>query len=309
MNYSAEQNRGFGSVASGRKKKKKMLAGLISLAIVGGAAYTATFALKDQATAEGNIVAKINGDSVYASEVESQFTLLNQEQNRKVPFETLNAPQKEAIIKEYAAQKLLVAKAKEQGLDKDADVQSKVNQLLKEAMLRQVVKESITGDAVKSRYDVLVANLVGKEQVKVRHILVKTEEEANKVAEKLEKKDASFEKLAKEYSLDQATAKAGGDLGVLITGTMIKEFEQAVLALKKGEVSAPVKTSAGWHIIRLEDREPAKALAFDEVKQQIAQELTNKAIKEYIGDLMKGVDIKMEGGVSGGAEGGEDSAG
>jgi foldase protein PrsA len=124
-----------------------------------------------------------------------------------------------------------------------------------------------------------------KPQIKARHILVKDEKTANDIEAKL-KAGQKFEDLAKKYSTDTGSAQKGGDLGWFGTGTMDPNFEKAAYALKVNEISKPVKTQFGYHIIQLTDKK--KKESFDKMKTQIVQEVkTSKVDQTKIAKTMK----------------------
>ncbi|MBM7554129.1 peptidylprolyl isomerase [Thalassobacillus pellis] len=140
-----------------------------------------------------------------------------------------------------------------------------------------------------------------KTEVKASHILVKDKETAQKVMEELEN-GAEFSELAKEYSTDTATAKKGGDLGFFSAGEMTPKFENAAYALKKGEVSEPVKTEFGYHIIKKTDERKAEDVgSFEEEKDDIKRQIVSKKIDQQklqkkMDKLMKEaeIDVKIE---------------
>lgn len=135
-----------------------------------------------------------------------------------------------------------------------------------------------------------------KPKVKASHILVDDEKTAKDIKAKLEKGE-DFAKLAKEYSKDTGSAQNGGDLGWFGPGKMVEEFEKAAYALKVGEISDPVKTQFGYHIIKVTDKEEKKS--FDEMKEEIEFEvkkskLDTSKVQSKLDELMKeaNVDIK-----------------
>lgn len=135
-----------------------------------------------------------------------------------------------------------------------------------------------------------------KPKVKASHILVDDEKTAKEIKAKLEKGE-DFAKLAKEYSKDTGSAQNGGDLGWFGPGKMVEEFEKAAYALKVGEVSDPVKTQFGYHIIKVTDKEKKKS--FDEMKEEMEYEvkkskLDASKVQSKLDKLMKeaNVDIK-----------------
>ncbi|QAV25982.1 peptidylprolyl isomerase [Neobacillus thermocopriae] len=135
-----------------------------------------------------------------------------------------------------------------------------------------------------------------KPKVKASHILVDDEKTAKDIKAKLEKGE-DFAELAKEYSKDTGSAQNGGDLGWFGPGKMVEEFEKAAYALKVGEISDPVKTQFGYHIIKVTDKEEKKS--FDEMKEEIEFEvkkskLDTSKVQSKLDELMKeaNVDIK-----------------
>ncbi|RMD59759.1 MAG: hypothetical protein D6828_01055 [Nitrospirae bacterium] len=123
------------------------------------------------------------------------------------------------------------------------------------------------------------------EQVKARHILVKTKKEAESILKEL-KKGKDFSILAKEKSTCPSS-KRGGDLGWFGHGQMVPEFEKAAFALKKGEISGIVHTKYGYHIIKLDDRRKESQETFEEAKSKIKTELMREKVKQEIDNLLK----------------------
>lgn len=187
---------------------------------------------------------------------------------------------------------VLSQEAVKDGLDKQSDIQQQMEitrqNILASALVQEFLKKNpISDDAVKKEYDQMKEGL-GSKEYDVRHILVKTEAEAKSIAAKL-KKGAKFDKLAKQFSQDAGSKENGGDLGWVPVGsiptTYVKPFADAVLALKKGETSAPVQSQFGWHIIQLKDERNIKLPTMDELKPKLTQRLQQEAVKKFIADL------------------------
>jgi len=135
-----------------------------------------------------------------------------------------------------------------------------------------------------------------KPEIKARHILVADEAAAKEVKAKLDA-GGKFEDLAKEYSTDTGTAKKGGDLGWFGTGEMVPEFEEAAYALKKNEISEPIQSQYGYHIIQLLDKKPKEKFADvkDEMEYQLKlSKLDNDSVQKAMEKEMKAANVKIK---------------
>ncbi|WP_077324978.1 peptidylprolyl isomerase [Virgibacillus siamensis] len=167
--------------------------------------------------------------------------------------------------------------------------------LLQEEAVAEEIK--ISDKELKQKYERM------KTEIQASHILVKDKKTAKEVEKKL-KNGADFAKLAKEYSTDKGTAKKGGKLGYFSTGDMVPEFEDAAYNLKKGEVSDPVKSQFGYHIIKVTDKREKKEDigSFKENKDDIRRDILNKRMdvnkaREKINNILQDadIDVKIDG--------------
>lgn len=169
------------------------------------------------------------------------------------------------------------------------------------AVYEKVTGEIKVSDAdIKTFYDKNLSYYSQPESVKARHILVKTEEEANSLIAQL-KTGANFEQLAKEKSIEPGAKESGGDLGTFTKGKMVPEFETAAFAQKVGTFStAPVKTEFGYHVIRVEAHTVAAAPDYSKIKDQVGQDALNQAkdakFQTYFQDLRKNAKIEYSQG-------------
>ncbi|ADL07837.1 PpiC-type peptidyl-prolyl cis-trans isomerase [Thermosediminibacter oceani DSM 16646] len=147
-------------------------------------------------------------------------------------------------------------------------------------------KISITEEEIKSYFEENKDNFAREKQVRARHILVENEEKANEVIAKL-KSGEDFAELAKQYSTDTATKEKGGDLGFFGRGDMVKEFEEAAFSLKVGEISSPVKTQYGYHIIKVEEIKEAQEANYEESKDKIKDILLNQKVQQEYSTWMQ----------------------
>lgn len=155
------------------------------------------------------------------------------------------------------------------------------DKLLLDEYLSREAKKAATPEAARKLYDETVKDLKPEAEVHARHILVESEDEAKKVHERL-KGGEDFAKLAAEMSKDPGSGKEGGDLGFFTRDRMVPEFADVAFKLEPGQVSAPVKTQFGWHLIKLEDKRTRPVPSFDEVKAQLDAYLARRTQQELI---------------------------
>lgn len=169
---------------------------------------------------------------------------------------------------------------------KDMELTVKLNKLLEPRI-------KISEDEKKKYFEENKATFGQPKQVKASHILVETEDKAKEIKEKLAKGE-DFAKLAKENSTDPGSKENGGDLGFFGSGQMVKEFEDAANALKVGEISAPVKTEYGYHIIKVTETKDAKEANFEESKDKITDTLKEQKMQTEYGAWMQEVYTKYK---------------
>jgi peptidyl-prolyl cis-trans isomerase C len=203
------------------------------------------------------------------------------------------------FLQDLINQELLLQEAREKGLDKDEKILADVERIKKGLIISALMEALCEGKDVVSDEEVASYYRENKEEfflekVRVRHIMVKTFAEAQKIKQMLEE-GADFISLAKRYSISPSREQ-GGDLGYIERGKVGKEFEQAAFALKKrGELSDIVKAELGYHIIRLEDKIGPRQRTFPEVQEEIRNRLRNKKrekiLAAHLHDLREGAQI------------------
>jgi peptidyl-prolyl cis-trans isomerase C len=280
---------------------------LLSVALV-GAPVLAASAQEDagQEGAQENgdpVVARVNGEEIYRSEAMQAIANLP-EQYQQVPAEVLLP----AIAEQLAIGRLIQERAEEAGLPEDETVQERLEQarmsILQEVWLQRRVEERMTDEAVQQAYDAfLEANPPG-EEVKARHILVETEEEAGQIIQQLDE-GADFSELAAEHSIGPS-GEEGGDLGWFQEGQMVEPFGEVAFALDVGDYSEdPVETQFGWHVIQVDDRRTVEPPSLDEVRERLEGQLAQGIIQEVIQDLRAEADIELVGPAAEAAEAAE----
>jgi peptidyl-prolyl cis-trans isomerase C len=195
------------------------------------------------------------------------------------------------FVDELVKKELLYIEAKKRGWDKGADFQRKVEEFKKITLINQLLDKEIealskvTDKEIKEYYDKHKEDFMASNQVRLSHIVVKTDEDAKKVYERL-KKGEDFAKIASEMSLDKASANSGGDIGSFKRGEMTQQLEEVAFRLKKGEISMPIKLKDGIHILKVADVK-GTILEFDKVKGLIAQRLTAEKQRDSFDKLIE----------------------
>jgi len=177
--------------------------------------------------------------------------------------------------------------ATKNGLDKQPEVAQQLELARQSVLAGAYVQDyakthPISDDVLKQEYEALKQR-VGNKEYKLSHILVETQDEANKVIAELKK--GKFAKVAKAHSKDPGSADKGGDLGWAVPSNFVQPFGEAVLKLTKGQLSAPVQTQYGWHVIKLEDTRELKVPTFEEMKPNLEKRKQQESIQKAIEDL------------------------
>lgn len=249
---------------------------------------TATAPVKKQ----GEVIAEVNGDTITTGDFQKE--LENLPPYLKPMADT--AEGKKELLDTMVVRELILQQARKDGIDKGPEVAAKLEELKKrvvvEAFLKKKVEEnaSVSDEEMKKFYEENKEKFKTGAQVHASHILMKSEEEAQKVLKELQG-GGNFEELAKKHSIDSAAAK-GGDLGWFSKGSMVPEFEKVVFGLKEGETSGIVKTKFGYHVIKLTGKRPAGTRTFDEVKEQLRAAILPSKQQEVFQKLKD--DIKKD---------------
>ncbi len=231
------------------------------------------------------IVATVNGQPIRLSELEVAQQSLPQ-QYRSMPLQAVFP----ALLDRIVDSKLVVQEGKKTKITDDPAFKKRLafveEQVLQDFWIQREIAKKVTADKLRQRYEERLKSLPSEEEVHARHILVATEDEAKALIVDI-KKGAAFDKLAKEKSTDKASGTEGGDLGWFKKSDMVKEFADAAFDLKKGEMTeTPVKTQFGYHVIQVEDRRKAPPPAYEELADQLREEMAREAVTAQL-DLMR----------------------
>jgi peptidyl-prolyl cis-trans isomerase C len=235
------------------------------------------------------VVARANGVDIH----ESDIAFAEEEIGGNMP--QMGPDQKRDYLITYLADVIVLSQAAEtKKLGDKPDVQRRLafdrNRVLMEALLQDAGRAALSDEAMHKVYDDAVKQMSTEQEVHARHILVPTEDEAKAIEAEL-KKGADFATLAKEKSKDPGAAD-GGDLGYFTKDQMVPEFAEVAFKLDKGQISDPVHTQFGWHIIKVEDKRTKPTPTFDQVKTQLQNYVVHRAQAELVDSLRKSASIE-----------------
>lgn len=242
------------------------------------------------ADAQNKVLAKVNGEAITEADVDMAAEDVGSE------YPNLTAQGIKNLTLDFLIEMKVVAqKAKAEKVDQSDDFKRRMAYVQQRVMMQQLLlgeaKKVASDAALKKYYDEQIGQIKPVEEVRARHILVEGEEDAKKIAARV-KGGEDFAKIAKEISKDPGSGAEGGDLGFFTRDRMVPEFAEAAFAMKPGEISNPVKSQFGFHVIKVEERRQKPAPTFDQVKDRIAQALAGKAQTEYLQKLRSEAKIE-----------------
>jgi peptidyl-prolyl cis-trans isomerase C len=264
-----------------RRRMLLLVTALASVAVTGAACAQQT---------SDPVVARVNGAEIRSSDI----AIAEEEVGSNLP--AMPPEKKQEYLVTYVSDMMLVAKAAEDKKLADDDAFKRRlaylrNKLLMETMLHAEAKSAVNDAAMQKVYDEAAKQMTGEKEVRARHILVESEDEAKAVVAEL-KKGTDFAELARLKSKDPGAANEGGDLGYFTKDQMVPEFAETAFKLDKGQLSDPVKTQFGWHVIKVEDKRDKPVPPFEQVKDQIENYVVRKAQAEVISKLRQGAKIE-----------------
>jgi peptidyl-prolyl cis-trans isomerase C len=243
--------------------------------------------------AQGPTVLKVNDKTFTTADLERELSQEFRRAPREMQQYLASKEGQKQFLDRLVRRELLLQEAEKQKMGERPEVAEQVAALRRDLMLRALLQEEI-GAKVKvedkdiQEYFTAHPEDFSGDQVRVRHILVRTEEEAKYVVGRAKKEP--FEALAKELSKDTATAGNGGDLGYLRREQMFPDFARAAFDLKPGELSGVVRTPFGFHVLKLVDRKKGQPLTFEQVKEPLRQRLTDERQNQRYQEWMKGLE-------------------
>jgi peptidyl-prolyl cis-trans isomerase C len=241
------------------------------------------------AAADDPVMARVNGVDIKQSDLDFAASEVGSRLANYTPQD-----RKKVLLQYVIENELMAGAGQKDSLDKTESFPGRVKyherRALRDAFFDVKIHDAVTEAEAKKIYDEKIGQLKPEQEVHARHILVATEAEAKEVAERL-KKGEDFVALAKEKSKD--TSAEGGDLGFFTRGQMLKPFEDAAFALDVGQISEPVQTQFGWHIIKVEEKRDQPLPTFDQVKEAIIAQLVQAKAQEVVTGLRDAAKIEV----------------
>lgn len=265
-------------------KKTAWLAAAVAAGLV-LAGHAPSHAQEDQ-----KVVTRVNGHNITVKEVELAADDLRPQ------LEQIPPNLRFAFTVEYLVERHLLAQEAVKAKTADSEEYKRrmsfyQAKALRDAYFTDNLMPLVSEEAIREAYDREASRIQPEERARARHILVGSEAEAKTVLDRLGRGER-FEDIAKQVSLD-GSKDFGGDLGYFTAGEMVPEFSRAAFSLETGQVSAPVKTDFGWHVIKLEDKKVGGPQPFDQVKEAIRLVLLRKAVQEKVIALRASAEIEV----------------
>jgi peptidyl-prolyl cis-trans isomerase C len=263
---------------------------LAALAVAGFATVVFTGTPQVRAQDANPVLAKVNGVEIRQSDLNMAEEELGSSQLAQMDPAT-----KRENLLSYVIDLKIVSKAAEDKKLGESDAFKKSlafarDRLLMDKLLTDEAKAATTDAAMRKVYDEASQQMGGDEEVRARHILVETEDDAKQILDEL-KKGGDFADIAKKKSKDPG-ASDGGDLGYFTKEQMVPEFSKVAFETDPGKIADPVKSQFGWHVIKVEDKRKRKAPDFETVKPQIETYVTRKAQADLVSKLRETAKVE-----------------
>jgi peptidyl-prolyl cis-trans isomerase C len=257
------------------------------ISIIGMALLVAVAACGERAEKNSKALAVINGKEITLSEFELRWSQLPEYTRKKY----VGAEGRKRFLDELIDREILLQEARRRGIDRERTLLERLERFKERSLLDVLMREEIdsrvtvTPEEVKAYFDSNRDTFSTPDELRAAHILVRTEAEAADIRKRLAHGE-DFAGLAKKTSLDVSTKNRGGDLGLIKKGQTVPEFERVLLTLKKGDISEPVPTQFGYHLIKLYERTSGPPLSFEEAKDQAKEQLLIEKKQKRFNELV-----------------------
>lgn len=266
-----------------------------AVVLAGGALTHHSVAQDNAAEAENDaysdkVVARVDGTPI----TEAQLKLARDELGQDITQLPENA-QRELVLQYVVELTLLADAAREANFDESEDYKQLARyyemRALRDIFFQREIQGGVTDEAAQALYDERIGSAEPEPEVKARHILVETEDEAKAIAQQLAD-GADFAELAKEKSTGPSSEN-GGDLGFFSKEQMVAPFAEAAFKMETGEISEPVKTRFGWHVIKVEDKRDRQPPKFADIKERLKGSLVRQNLQERMAKLRGDANIEI----------------
>jgi peptidyl-prolyl cis-trans isomerase C len=269
------------SIPQGRAPLLALLAGVAMFACLTGSPAMAQ---------DNKVVAKIDGIEI----TEQEIALAGEDLGERIA--QVPAAQRREYLLGYLSDLKIGARAAERAkIAELPEFTLRMNYFRQKVLMDEYIsrqsKAAASTEAARKLYDDTMKTMKPEEEVRARHILVEKEDEAKAALARL-RKGEDFAKVAAELSRDPGSGKEGGDLGYFTQDRMVPQFGAVAFQLKAGDVSEPVQTQFGWHVIKVEDKRSKPLPKFEDVKGEIETYLVRKAQQDIVMGLRG--DLKLE---------------
>lgn len=239
--------------------------------------------------ADDKVVAEVNGTKLHASTLSAYQRTLPPQIAAQAPYG--------ALLDMVVNNHLIFEQAKKEGADKDAEVKAALKQIEQQltvkSWMNKKLQAAVTEDAIKRSYDKYLADFKPVEEVRARHVLTESEDQAKAVIAELNK-GADFTEIAKTKSKDPSAKQNGGDLGYFTKDEMVTQFADAAFAMKPGELSPdPVKSQFGYHVIKVEDRRMASPPTLEQAQPVLREKLAEETAQKLVADIRGKAKVKL----------------
>ena len=247
---------------------------------------------------DSKVVATYKDGKVTEADIMKHFKKVFDEQPnlKDKKFADLDKSVQEQLVRSYILNQLLEKEAKDKNIENSDSFKERIaavkEQFVRQELIAAYAKDAATDAKIDEEYAQWVKAVKGKYEMQASHILVATQSEANDIKLKLQA-GADFAELAKQYSKDEGSKSNGGSLGRFVQGKFVPEFEAKLSTMKKGDISDPVQTQFGWHVIRLEDKRSVVIPSKEDAKAEIINKINNDTVTTMVNDLTTKADIKL----------------
>lgn len=262
------------------KKNGFQLLGIFAILALSGAAW-------------GSELTKVNSQSITDKDLRMVLSGMNEGQRENL-LKDVNT--RREILNSLIDQEVLVDEAKKLKLDQDAEFKEATMAFQKQLLANRILQKSLGSkltDAAAKKYYEAHKYRYSTDQVQAQHILISDEEKAREILKMAKASDADFQALAEKYSRDPSAKNNRGDLGFFGRDRMVPEFTEAAFAGKEGEIVGPVKTSYGYHIIKVIKKKAGKPMEFDEVENRVKNDMRQEITQSYVSNLRKQAKVQV----------------